>query len=54
VGYFGWANLTGTASTTTDIVLTSFAVDAVPEPTTWALLAGSLTTIMVLRRRRQA
>ncbi len=25
---------------------------AVPEPTTWALLAGSLTTIMVFRRRR--
>ena len=28
-----------------------FAV--VPEPTTWALLAFSLTTVMVLRRRRQ-
>jgi hypothetical protein len=26
---------------------------AVPEPATWALLAGSLTTIMVFRRRRQ-
>jgi len=25
---------------------------AVPEPATWALLAGSLTTVMVLRRRR--
>ena len=25
---------------------------AVPEPTTWALLAGSLTTVMVFRRRR--
>lgn len=24
----------------------------VPEPTTWALLAGSLTTVIVLRRRR--
>jgi len=26
---------------------------AVPEPATWALLAGSLTVVMVLRRRRQ-
>jgi fibronectin-binding autotransporter adhesin len=25
---------------------------AVPEPTTWALLAGSLTLVMILRRRR--
>ena len=54
VGYFGWANLTGSAATTTDIVLTSFAVDAVPEPATWALLVGSLTTVMILRRRRRA
>ncbi|MFZ4778000.1 MAG: PEP-CTERM sorting domain-containing protein, partial [Terrimicrobiaceae bacterium] len=27
---------------------------AVPEPTTWALLAFSLTTVMVLRRRRNS
>ncbi len=27
---------------------------AVPEPATWALLAGSLTTIVILRRRRRA
>jgi autotransporter-associated beta strand protein len=27
---------------------------AVPEPTTWALLAASLTTVMVLRRRRRS
>jgi autotransporter-associated beta strand protein len=27
---------------------------AVPEPSTWALLAFSLTTVMVLRRRRQS
>jgi len=26
----------------------------VPEPTTWALLAFSLTTVMVLRRRRDS
>ena len=29
-----------------------YEVIAVPEPTTWALLAGSLTTVMILRRRR--
>ena len=27
---------------------------AVPEPSTWVLLAGGLTTVMVLRRRRKA
>jgi hypothetical protein len=27
-------------------------LSAIPEPTTWALLAGSLTTLMVFRRRR--
>jgi hypothetical protein len=27
---------------------------AIPEPSTWALLAFSLTTVMVLRRRRQS
>ncbi len=30
-----------------------FTLTAVPEPTTWALLAFSLTTVMVLRRRRE-
>jgi hypothetical protein len=29
-------------------------LSAVPEPATWALLAFSLTTVMVLRRRRQS
>ena len=29
------------------------AAAAVPEPATWALLAGSLTTVMVFRRRRE-
>ncbi len=29
-------------------------LNVVPEPATWALLAFSLTTVMVLRRRRQA
>jgi hypothetical protein len=31
--------------------LLSFAV--IPEPSTWALLAGSLTILTVLRRRRK-
>jgi len=30
----------------------NLVVDVVPEPSTWALLAFSLTTVMVLRRRR--
>lgn len=30
----------------------TITVVAVPEPTTWALLAGSLTTVMIFRRRR--
>lgn len=29
-------------------------VVAIPEPTTWALLAGSLTALVVFRRRRQS
>jgi len=33
--------------------LQSYTVNVIPEPTTMALLAGSLTAIMVLRRRRR-
>lgn len=33
-------------------VVSDFKVTAVPEPSTWLLLAGSLTVMMVLRRRR--
>ena len=32
--------------------LSTGVLTVVPEPTTWALLAGSLTTVMVFRRRR--
>ncbi|MFZ4778028.1 MAG: PEP-CTERM sorting domain-containing protein [Terrimicrobiaceae bacterium] len=32
--------------------LTAFQLRAIPEPATWALLAFSLTSVMVLRRRR--
>lgn len=35
-----------------DLVLSNYQV--IPEPSTWALLALSLTTLVVLRRRRQA
>lgn len=28
-------------------------VVTIPEPTTWALLAGSLTTLVIFRRRRR-
>jgi hypothetical protein len=43
---------TGQWSTTNFTTNGSISVVAVPEPTTWALLAGSLTTVMVFRRRR--
>lgn len=33
---------------------TSFSADLVPEPTTWALLACSLTALMIFRRRRKS
>jgi hypothetical protein len=32
--------------------LNAMQINVVPEPATWALLAFSLTTVMVLRRRR--
>ena len=42
------------ASTETGIgYVDNLQFTAVPEPTTWALLAASLTTVMVLRRRRR-
>jgi len=34
--------------------LNAMEITVIPEPSTWALLAFSLTTVMVLRRRRQA
>ena len=50
---FGTVNTSGLASgyTATFNSLTG-VVSVVPEPSTWALLAFSLTTVMVLRRRR--
>ena len=36
-----------------NIVLNGLQIVAVPEPTTWALLAGSLTALVIFRRRRR-
>lgn len=33
-------------------LMDSYSIDAIPEPSTWALLALSMTTVIVLRRRR--
>lgn len=35
------------------LAIDDISVTAVPEPTTWALLAGSLTTLVIFRRRRR-
>ena len=49
VNFVGAAGAAGTFNYTNgDLTLTT-----VPEPTTWALLAFSLTTVMVFRRRRR-
>jgi len=52
-GGFSAANMTGFGTTTnssaTDVQAAGIAV---PEPATWGLLAFSLTTVLVLRRRR--
>ncbi len=36
------------------VAMDNISVSAIPEPRTWALLAGSLTTLMIFRRRRSA
>jgi len=48
----GWNLIAGSSSNPINVSLTS-ATAIIPEPTTMALLAGSLTAIMVLRRRRR-
>jgi hypothetical protein len=42
----------GAGTLSTDVVLSSLS--AVPEPASWALIAGGLTTILACRRRRVA
>jgi len=44
--------LSGGLTWNTTNFLTTGVLTVVPEPTTWALLAGSLTTVMVFHRRR--
>jgi len=46
------SNFVGALTTTSIVGFDEIRFTAVPEPATWALLAGSLTTVMVLRRRR--
>ena len=46
-----WKSTQGTQ--TLSFEASTGVLSAVPEPATWALLAFSLTTVMVLRRRRQ-
>jgi hypothetical protein len=41
-----------TTGSGSNVGLTMNTLSAVPEPATWALLAGSLTTVMIFRRRR--
>lgn len=50
------SNGSSVASNTFDEIRigTDFGAVVIPEPTTWALLAGSLTTLMVFRRRRRS
>ena len=44
----------GLAWNTASLGSGTLSVYSIPEPSTWALLAGSLTIVMVLRRRRQS
>jgi hypothetical protein len=50
VGYFGWMDISSSALTTTDIIVTAFSVDAIPEPS--SALLGGLGLLALLRRRR--
>jgi len=54
-GDFTWNNLGGgntVSAFNVDNIGTALYVTVVPEPSTWLLLAGSLTALVVLRRRR--
>ena len=43
-----------TGSFTVDGATSALYLNVVPEPATWALLAFSMTTVLVLRRRRNS
>jgi hypothetical protein len=47
-GAYNWGNV----GTKTVATLNSFEVTVIPEPSTWALLATSLTALVIFRRRR--
>ena len=49
--YAGFSFYSDTGHTASDTQLSTFQIDAVPEPAAWSLLAFSLTTVFVLRRR---
>jgi len=44
----------GQGDTPVRVSFNNLEASSIPEPSTWALLAGSLTIVMVLRRRRQS
>ncbi|TFW29081.1 PEP-CTERM sorting domain-containing protein [Duganella callida] len=51
----GWVifDLTNYSDVPGAVMFTSFSIAAVPEPQTWAMLAGGLAALGVLRRRQQ-
>lgn len=51
VGYYLALDTTGASAR--NVRIEGLTINAVPEPTTWALLAGSLTTLVIFRRRRR-
>lgn len=50
VGYSGWMDISSALLTTSDIVVTAFSVNAIPEPS--SALLGGLGLLAMLRRRR--
>jgi hypothetical protein len=53
-GFGVWGLTSGNETGTFAQATGDLGLNVVPEPATWALLAFSLTTVMVLRRRRQS
>lgn len=53
IGAAGFTQGTGWGSNTLSWTTDQVILTVIPEPTTWALLAGSLTTVVIFRRRRR-